>query len=227
MANFHGATALTGGGSGALDAIDGAILSDLDAAIVITLTGAYVYSLDDDSGASESSPTVIAPDTNPGDKRWILVSFFAAGLDLTNITDGKVPYIGASGAADSPISTDGTLVTIANAMSIGKTAYFASEVDNGNSGTSDSIDWTLGNKQKGTLTGDVTYTFSSDPAGPCSLTLRLIQDGTGGRDVTWPASVKWLGTEPNWASGGASKTIIVSFLFDGTNYWAQGTAWEV
>jgi len=65
-------TALTGGTSDALDGIDGAVLADLDSAIVITSTGAYVYSLDADSGATESSPNVIAPDINADDKRWIL-----------------------------------------------------------------------------------------------------------------------------------------------------------
>ncbi len=67
MANFYGANALTGGATGALDAIDGTALADLDAAIVITQAGYFVYSLDADSAASESSPAVIAPDANAGD----------------------------------------------------------------------------------------------------------------------------------------------------------------
>ena len=71
---MYWATSLTGGGSGALDAIDGANLVDLDAAIVVLLTGSYLYSLDADSAAAESSPETISPDTNAGDKRWILVS---------------------------------------------------------------------------------------------------------------------------------------------------------
>jgi len=32
----------------------------------------YTHQLDANSGLAESSPAVIAPDTNPGDKRWIL-----------------------------------------------------------------------------------------------------------------------------------------------------------
>ena len=36
------------------------------------------------------------------------------GLDLSGITDSNVPYMSASGFADSPISTDGTNVAIAN-----------------------------------------------------------------------------------------------------------------
>jgi len=72
--NFYGATSLTGGGVGALDAIDGAGLADLDGAIVVAADAVYVYTLDADSGRAEDSPYVIMPDANAGDKRWILVS---------------------------------------------------------------------------------------------------------------------------------------------------------
>lgn len=72
--NGYGAIALTGGTAGALDAINGALLSDGDTAIVATGTRVYVYSLDADSAAVESSPAVISPDSNAGDKRWVLIS---------------------------------------------------------------------------------------------------------------------------------------------------------
>ena len=73
MSNFYGATGLIGGAAGALDAIDGSVLSDGDGALVIVGGYHYAYILDDDSGAGESSPDIIAPDTSPGTKRWILV----------------------------------------------------------------------------------------------------------------------------------------------------------
>jgi len=83
MANYvYGAIALTGGGFGALDGIDGADLNDQDAAIVFTATTSYMYTLDENSGASESSPDVIAPDANPGDKRWILLYKRSDDIDV-------------------------------------------------------------------------------------------------------------------------------------------------
>lgn len=66
------ASSLTGGGEGALDAIDGSNVSDGDRAIVISDL-VYFYVLDAASGIIESPPNVISPDTNPGNKRWILV----------------------------------------------------------------------------------------------------------------------------------------------------------
>ncbi len=70
--NFYGATGLIGGAAGALDLIDGAGLADLDAAFVSIAGKIYVYVLDADSAVAESSPEVISPDTNAGDKRWVL-----------------------------------------------------------------------------------------------------------------------------------------------------------
>lgn len=71
--NIYCKRALTGGVSGCLDAIDGSILNDGDRAIVITSTYTYHLILDADSGLAESSPDIIAPDTNAGNKRWVLV----------------------------------------------------------------------------------------------------------------------------------------------------------
>jgi len=91
----------------------------------------------------------------------------------------------------------------------------------------DNIDWRLGNYMAFTCpAGAETFTFTA-PSNPCGLILQIKQDGTGGRDLTFPAAVKWLGTEPTWTDGGAGKTIIMSMRYDGTNYWAQATPWEV
>ncbi len=68
----YGAIVLIGGGNGALDLIDGTALVESDAAIVISDGSTYFYRLDATSAAAESSPDIIEPDANGGDKRWIL-----------------------------------------------------------------------------------------------------------------------------------------------------------
>jgi len=73
---IYGGILLTGGGTGALDSIDGNLLNDQDKALVATQSAFYFFSLDETSGASENSPYIIAPDTNPGNKRWILIDGF-------------------------------------------------------------------------------------------------------------------------------------------------------
>ncbi len=68
------AHSLTGGATGALDAIDGQNLGDGDIAFVRTASISYEYILDADSALTEDSPSIIQPDSNGGDKRWILLS---------------------------------------------------------------------------------------------------------------------------------------------------------
>jgi len=101
-------------------------------------------------------------------------------------------------------------------------AYFDAEFDNGNSGAADTIDWTVGNKQKSTLTGNCTYTFTA-PSGPCNLVLKVVQDGTGSRTVTWPGTVKWSGGTAPTLTTSADAIDIITFYYDGTNYYGQSS----
>jgi hypothetical protein len=49
--------------------------------------------------------------------------------------------------------------------------------------------------------------------------LKVIQDATGSRAVTWPASVKWpSGTAPTLSTA-ANAIDIVTFYYDGTSYF--------
>ncbi|KKL94130.1 hypothetical protein LCGC14_1867760 [marine sediment metagenome] len=77
------------GGADALDAIDGAGLADRDFAITATGTVFYLHQLDADSAAAESSPDIISPNSNPGDKRWILLAVPGADA-ISGITSQAV-----------------------------------------------------------------------------------------------------------------------------------------
>lgn len=105
------------------------------------------------------------------------------------------------------------------------------EVDNGNSGTTKTLDFSGERlKQKVTLTGNCTFTFSPAPSGANHVTLVLIQDATGSRTVTWPASVKWpdAGTAPTLSTA-ASSIDIVSFYYsdnDTTYYGVYGADFQ-
>lgn len=71
-----------------------------------------------------------------------------------------------------------------------------------------------------TLTANCTLTFPTAAAGK-SFTLVLVQDGTGSRLVTWPASImKWPGAVAPVLSTGAGKIdYLTCTCVDGTN-WA-------
>ncbi|MGZ4596277.1 MAG: hypothetical protein ACXV3V_05060 [Actinomycetes bacterium] len=74
-----------------------------------------------------------------------------------------------------------------------------------------------------TLTANCTFTFPTAGAGK-SFTVVLVQDATGSRTATWPATVRWAGGTPPTLTTTASKTDVLTFLCaDGTN-WLGFTA---
>jgi hypothetical protein len=90
---------------------------------------------------------------------------------------------------------------------------------NGNSGTSQTVDWSTGNTQSYTLTGNCTFTFANPTAGQ-HLTLILTQDGTGSRTASWPATVKWSNAVAPVLSTVAGKIDLIGFIWDNVSYYA-------
>lgn len=100
------------------------------------------------------------------------------------------------------------------------THHFTSEFNNGNSGTSRTIDWTRGQKQVVTMTGNCTFGFTAPP-GVGNFLLRIVQDATGNRTANWPASVHWVGnTKPTLSTAG-NRVDIITFYYNGSIYYGQ------
>jgi len=144
------AVAINGGSAGALDAIDGNLISDGDGAIVVDRsTGKlYAYTMDAASGATESYPDVIAPDLNAGDKRWIL---HTAYMEATTNSPG-VPDTLVRTNSDGNIQ-DLVTKSIQDLASQGPFYWF--------DGDSGHIALTAG-KDVGLGRGDATFLFWSD-----------------------------------------------------------------
>jgi len=80
------------------------------------------------------------------------------------------------------------------------------------------IDWKLGNKFKFTFGAqNETFTFTA-PTNPCTLMLTLIQDASGSRTITWPATVKWPGGTAATLTTTANARDKVALDWDGTQY---------
>lgn len=97
-------------------------------------------------------------------------------------------------------------------------------VDDSTCGAADTVDWSTGNEHKSTLSAATcTYTFSNPPpaAYAAELTLYVVQDAMGGRLVTWPGTVRWVGAVAPTLTVTASRTDICTFRWDGTNYWGS------
>jgi len=97
---------------------------------------------------------------------------------------------------------------------------YTEETVTANTSTAYTIDLANGSLQILTLTGNCTFTFPTATAGK-GFTLLLLQDATGSRTATWPASVKWpAGTAPT-ITATASKGDKFVFVGDGTYWWGS------
>jgi hypothetical protein len=88
----------------------------------------------------------------------------------------------------------------------------------GNSSTALTVDFANGPNQAITLTGNCTFTFANPIAGD-TYVLRLTQDGTGSRTVTWPAAVKWPAATAPVLTTAAAGVDVVSLYYNGTSYY--------
>lgn len=73
-------------------------------------------------------------------------------------------------------------------------------LDHGNAGATETIDPTVAGVHVLTLDADCTLTISAPATAGCFVELWIVQDGTGGRDITWPGSVTLQGTLDTTAS---------------------------
>jgi hypothetical protein len=103
-----------------------------------------------------------------------------------------------------------------------KKIAFIEEIDNGNSGAAATIDWGAGNKQKIVLTDNCVMSFAH-PFGVCTVTLKIIQDGTGSRLITWPPTVKWPGGTAPTLTTDAWAEDLICFYHDGLNYYGASS----
>ena len=168
-----------------------------------------------------------------------------AGTDLTlggaGGSDSQMQYNSSGTLAGlSTLTTDGTDLTLngdlifTGAQSITAASgnltlskailkdYAELTVANAAAGSTETLDIESGNVFHMTLDANITFTFSNPIASDdmTSFTLILRQDGTGGRTVTWPASVDWAGgTAPTLVTTASSVSILVFFTIDGGTIW--------
>jgi hypothetical protein len=138
---------------------------------------------------------------------------FTFGVTLSNNTTVTFPVTG-------------TLATLAGTETLTNktvengtfTNGYTEETVTANTGTAYTIDLANGSVQYLTLTGNVTYTFPTPVAGRSFILIQR-QDATGGRTVTWPASVDWPGAvAPTLTSTAQRVDKFVFTAIDGSNW---------
>lgn len=148
------------------------------------------------------------------DIRGTTLSISQGSLGIATITsnaagsDNQIQYrSNGDFAGSSNLTFNGTSLVVASAITLNSSGidlasttldraalknYVEVNSNLGNTGTSATINLANGNVFLATLTGNCTFTFTTGvTSGTASFTLILTNDGTAGRSITWPASVKW------------------------------------
>lgn len=121
------------------------------------------------------------------------------------------------------ITMSSTLAMTNSNVTTIKQAVYNGIIDDGNSGTSKTIDWTTGSLHKIAMTGNCAFTFTA-PTGVARVQLMCTQDATGGRTATWPTSapkVFWSNAAPILTPTPTTGVDIFTFIYDGTNYYGM------
>jgi hypothetical protein len=158
---------------------------------------------------------IIVQDTSSNEFGYILGDN-TNGLKVNGGGSPQTLRLQAAGSDRIILTT--SAVDITNDVKLQESIYFDAENDDGTCTTTDTIDWSIGNHHKSTLGGTCTYTFTA-PAGPTTITLKIVQDGTGSRTAVFPAAVKWSGGTAPTLSTAAASVDIVSFYYDGSVFY--------
>jgi hypothetical protein len=179
---------------------------------------------DNDSSANSLILGSSALDTTPVTGK---LEFDGTGLYFTTNSGREKVFLGnppSSGGSSGPISIPSSptftgTTTAAGDLIVNEALSFDGIVTNAAAPTTN-IDWHAGNRQSVVLDQASILTFAAPP-GVSHLTLMLIQDATGGRTVTWPASVRWPNSSAPSLTTSPNQIDIITCFYTGSLYYCQ------
>jgi len=198
------------------------------------VAGEGLSETEDNDGADETltlavdiNGTTAGTTTAAGDK--VLIYDASAGAlravtlaNLFALMFGNVDMNGNTITLDA-VTLSGTVSAADQLIQRPKFQDVSETVVTANSTTTYTCNLESGNVFKITLTGNCTFTFSNPPATGSygAFRLELIQDGTGSRSATWPASVDWpSGSAPTLTSTATTgKDVLFFETTDGGTTW--------
>ena len=129
---------------------------------------------------------------------------------IYNAGDDKWDFLGSDISAHAA-STTGVHGVVAGIMEAAEYALtYAANIE---------INWNNGSTQYVVLTGNTTFTFVN-PVNGQVYRIRVTQDATGSRTVTWP-TITWAGGSVPTLTTTANKSDIITLLYSNGAYYAD------
>lgn len=127
-------------------------------------------------------------------------------ITITNAATGNAPTISATGG-----DTNIDLTLVGKGTGKVRTDARYGTITSDTDGSTVTFDMATSNLHTVTLGGNRTLAVSNVAVGQTFI-LRLVQDGTGSRTVTWFSTLKWAGGVAPTLTTTANKTDVVGFL---------------
>jgi hypothetical protein len=151
----------------------------------------------------------------------------AANDVATFVNDGANVYRCTSytRADGSALSASAASMTLTGNLEVGGNAHFGTKTTAAIAGGVATVDWSLGNKAYLNLSenlNDALDVLFTPPGGAANLTLHINQVGAFTISAAaWPATVLWPGGVAPTITVGAGADDLLTFYWDGTNYFGS------
>ena len=158
---------------------------------------------------------IVLQENNPLDdfKRPLKIDGTTSSLEIATKDNGA--KVTGDFDCQGDIATNNIIAT--------NTIVFGSEHANSVTAGTIAIDWNVSQKQNLSVTGTGNTVNFTDPLGACNLILRVVQTLGNGVVGTWDSDIKWAGNAAPTLSTGADNMDIISFYYDGNNYYGAAS----
>lgn len=166
----------------------------------------------DGRGRALTSAKVVTALNDTNNNEWIKVTATGSAVNevtIANAATGNAPTISATG---DDTNIDLKLAGKGTGMVQADSSYGAWTTDT--DGATVTFNMATTNKHRVTLAGNRTLAVSNVKTGQCFL-IRLLQDGTGSRTVTWFATISWPNASVPTLTTTASKADVFLFVCTG------------
>jgi hypothetical protein len=189
----------------------------------------YFVEFTDASGTHAQPLSIAAVNSSTNSAGFnIAINNLGGETDMTGFLFQSGQFLQSGGPATLATTTANGSLTAAKGFTSNQTStllgvtvasgtqYYSAFASSTANTSATTINWNNSNVQEIKLTTSTTFTFSNANAGARYL-LMLLQDASGTRTVTWPASIQWpSGTVPTLTAT-ANKMDIVSLVCGGVS----------